>query len=108
MALRDQMKRNTIRKDKSFQRKSGNKVGILETTCDSWPTLCFAPLFTSIHSSVLLLDKSKTDYSTSPSNQKNHLGKKGMLSAEKEKREIWSHTKPDICTSAFHPKSDHL
>lgn len=54
MSLRDQLKRNPISKNKTFQRKTGNKVDIQETTCDSWTILCFAPLFTSLHSSVLL------------------------------------------------------
>lgn len=76
MASRDQLERNTISKNKSFQRKSGNKVDILETSCDSWPTLCFAPLFTSIHFSILLLDKSRADHCTSPSNQKSLRGEK--------------------------------
>lgn len=34
---------------------------------------------------------------------KNHLGgKKGMLSAERGNRDIWGHTKTDICSFAFH------
>lgn len=78
-------------------------MDILATTCDSWPMLRFAPLSTSIHSSVLLLGKSRADYCTSPSNQKS-LKEKDMLSAERENREIWGHTKPDICSLAFHPK----
>ena len=95
MALRDQLKRNTISKNKSFQRKSGNKVDILETTCDSWSILCFAPLFTSIHSSVLLLQKIWADYCTSPSNQKPLRGKKAccLLKGRTEKfGVIWSQT----------------
>lgn len=104
MASRDQLERNTISKNKSFQRKSGNKVDMLETSCDSWPTLCFAPLFTSIHFSVLLLDKSRPDHCTSPSNQKSLRGKKGMLSAERGDRDIWGHTKTDICSFAFDSK----
>lgn len=35
---------------------------------------------------------------------KNHLEKKGMLSAERESGEIWGHTKPDVCSFAFYPK----
>lgn len=74
-AYRRWLKRNSIGKNKSFWRKSGNKVDILETTHDSWPIPCFAPYSTSIHPLVLLLGKRQPDHWTSPSNQY-HLGEK--------------------------------
>lgn len=78
-----------------FSKKKWEQSGCIRDNLRFMAVLCFALLFTSIHSLVLLRGKSRAAYCISPSNQKS-LKEKRHVSAERENRVIWGHTKPNM------------
>lgn len=78
-----------------FSKKKWEQSECIRDNLRFMSVLCFALLFTSIHSLVLLLGKSRAAYCTSPSNQKSLKEKKACFYWKGE-RVIWGHTKPNV------------